>query len=226
MWGSNLPDAVVADERAVPRRTCSSSSRRLRALGARPFLLLSTRPFTDGEAGDWWRRGGALHGLRPRDLLPGSADPPPGADPRLAQPAQRVSARDHRPDRDRDPALEDRDLPRLPYEPGHGGREGLKPASAWFNHIKLQVLAVKQVAREMPFATDLVVGLGRVVCVATATRTSRPPPASTSGRATRASATGPAGPGPGSTQSLTVGQLRSRRASSARPRGGTSRHGP
>ena len=28
---------------------------RLRELGARPFLLLSTRPFTDGEAGDWWR---------------------------------------------------------------------------------------------------------------------------------------------------------------------------
>ena len=37
--------------------------------------------------------------------------------------------------------------------PGQGGREGLKPASAWFNTIKLQVLAVKQVSREIPFAT-------------------------------------------------------------------------
>src|SRR4029450_4111819 len=31
------------------------SAQTLRALRARPFLLLSTRPFTDGEAGDWWR---------------------------------------------------------------------------------------------------------------------------------------------------------------------------
>ena len=27
----------------------------VKALGAHPFLLLSTRPFTDADAGDWWR---------------------------------------------------------------------------------------------------------------------------------------------------------------------------
>jgi hypothetical protein len=34
---------------------------------------------------------------------------------------------------------------------GTGGREGLKPASAWFEVVKLQALAAKQVAKEMKF---------------------------------------------------------------------------
>ena len=36
--------------------------------------------------------------------------------------------------------------------PGTGGREGLKPASAWFEVAKLQALAAKQVARELSIA--------------------------------------------------------------------------
>ena len=36
--------------------------------------------------------------------------------------------------------------------PGSGGREGLKPASAWFEVAKLQALAAKQVARELSIA--------------------------------------------------------------------------
>ena len=37
--------------------------------------------------------------------------------------------------------------------PGQGGREQLKPASAWFDTIKWQVLAIEQVSREIPLAT-------------------------------------------------------------------------
>ena len=37
--------------------------------------------------------------------------------------------------------------------PGQGGREHLKPASAWFDTIKWQVLAIEQVSRELPLAT-------------------------------------------------------------------------
>ena len=66
---SGLRDAVDRAQRDVglePRAPWSPTNtqyrqnviifvKRLRELGARPFLLLSTRPFTDGEAGDWWR---------------------------------------------------------------------------------------------------------------------------------------------------------------------------
>src|SRR4051812_38610397 len=54
MWGSNLA-APWSPTYTQYRQNILVFVRRLRALGARPFLLLSTRPFTDGEAGDWWR---------------------------------------------------------------------------------------------------------------------------------------------------------------------------
>src|SRR5207244_13454159 len=34
---------------------------------------------------------------------------------------------------------------------GTGGREGLEPATAWFEVVKLQALAARQVAKEMKF---------------------------------------------------------------------------
>ena len=46
--------------------------------------------------------------------------------------------------------------------PGLGARAGLQPASAWFEIVKLEALAAKQVAREFKIAGGLVVGLGDV----------------------------------------------------------------
>ena len=54
MWGANLP-TPWSQTNAQYRANVLSFVRRLSALGARPYLLLSTRPFTDGEAADWWR---------------------------------------------------------------------------------------------------------------------------------------------------------------------------
>ena len=54
MWGSNLP-TPWSPTNAQYRQNVIIFVKRLRELGARPFLLLSTRPFTDGEAIDWWR---------------------------------------------------------------------------------------------------------------------------------------------------------------------------
>ena len=54
MWGSNLA-TPWSPTNTQYRQNVIIFVKRLRELGARPFLLLSTRPFTDGEAGDWWR---------------------------------------------------------------------------------------------------------------------------------------------------------------------------
>src|SRR5205807_10356611 len=92
-------------------------------------------------------------------------------------------------------------------DPGQGGREGLKPASAWFNHVKLQVLAIKQVSREIPFATIWSWGWGEwtagdrdpdkpaAACVYLWTRDHR-------------LCNGPAMAGPGFVASTTEGQIR------------------
>jgi hypothetical protein len=38
-------------------------------------------------------------------------------------------------------------------EPGYGGREGLQPANAWFDVVKIETLSAKEVAAELPIAT-------------------------------------------------------------------------
>ena len=55
VWGSNLP-TPWSPTNAQYRQDLLIFVKRLRELGAHPFLLLNSRPFTDGEAGDWWRQ--------------------------------------------------------------------------------------------------------------------------------------------------------------------------
>ena len=152
MWGSNLP-TPWSPTNAQYRQNVLIFVKRLRALGARPFLLLSTRPFTDGEAGDWWREVG-LYTDFVREIYFNSRQlHSQGAI--LASRTLRNSFRQ---------GVTDLTAIGIPpskigiflgfhTNPGVGGREGLKPASAWFNTVKLQVLAIKQVRREIPFAT-------------------------------------------------------------------------
>jgi hypothetical protein len=152
MWGSNLP-TPWSPTNAQYRANVLTFVRRLSALGARPFLLLSTRPFTDGEAGDWWRQV-ALHAYLVREVYfsaPQVHRQGPVGGSRTLRNAFRQSITD----------LTSIGIPSAKIgiflgfhtNPGQGGREGLKPASAWFNHIKLQVLAIRQVSREIPFGT-------------------------------------------------------------------------
>jgi hypothetical protein len=125
--------------------------RRLRALGAHPWLLLSTRPFTDGDAGDWWREA-ALYTNFVREVYFSA--------PQVQRRGAILGSRTLR-NAFRQGVTDLTSIGVSPSKiglilgfhtnPGQGGREGLKPASAWFNHIKLQVLAVKQVRREIPF---------------------------------------------------------------------------
>jgi hypothetical protein len=152
MWGSNLA-TPWSPTNSQYRQNVIIFAKRLRELGARPFLLLSTRPFTDGEAGDWWREA-SLYADFVREIYFNSRQiHAQGAilGSRTLRNAFRQGVTD----------LTEVGIPSSKIgiflgfhtNPGQGGRERLKPASAWFNTIKWQVLAARQVSREIPFAT-------------------------------------------------------------------------
>ena len=219
------PSHPWSQTNAQYRANVLSFVRRLSVLGARPYLLLSTRPFTDGEAGDWWRQTAQYTTFVRETYVPAPAF--------------------HR----QGPVLASRNLRRVfrsgitelteigvPIEktglilgfhtnPGTGGREGLKPASAWFNHIKLQVLAARQVSASCHSGRS---GRGAGASGPRGDRDPDKPAAACVWLWTRNPmlCNGPAAAGRGFDKSLTVGQLRFPPGVSARPRGGTSRRGP
>ena len=152
MFGSNLA-TPWSPTNVQYRDNVIRFVRRLNALGAHPFLLLNSRPFTDGDAGDWWRQV-ALYTSFVREVY--------FAAPQISHQGPILGSRNLR-NAFRQGVTDLTDIGIPPSKigiflgfhtnPGQGGRERLKPASAWFNHVKLQVLAIKQVRREIPFAT-------------------------------------------------------------------------
>ncbi len=205
MWGSNLA-TPWSPTNAQYRQNVLIFVRRLSALGAHPFLLLNSRPFTDGEAGDWWREI-ALHTNFVREIY-FSAPQIHRQGPILGSRNLRNAFRQGITDLTSIGVPVSRIGIFLGFHtnPGQGGREGLKPASAWFNTIKLQVLAVKQVSREIPFATVWSWGWGEW---AASDRDPDKPAAACVYLWTRDPKLcgGPAMAGPGFDRSLTVGQL-------------------
>jgi hypothetical protein len=205
MWGSNLA-TPWSPTNAQYRQNVIIFVRRLKALGAHPFLLLSTRPFTDGEAGDWWREV-ALYTDFVREVN--------FAAPQIHRQGPILGSRNLR-NAFRQSIVDLTSIGVPPAKigiflgfhtnPGQGGREGLKPASAWFNTIKLQVLAIKQVSREIPFATVWSWGWGEW---AQADRDPDKPAAACVYLWTRVHkfCGGPGMAGPGFDPSLTSGQL-------------------
>jgi len=152
LFGSNVPTPWSVSY-AQYRQNVLIFVRRLHALGAHPFLLLSSRPFTDGEAGDWWREV-ARYTDFVREIY--------FVAPQLHRQGPVLGSRTLR-NAFRQGIL---DLTSIGIAPskvgvflgfqttrGYAGREGLKPAAAWFNIVKLQVLAIKQVSREIPIGT-------------------------------------------------------------------------
>ena len=221
MFGSNLA-TPWSPTNAQYRDNVLQFVRRLNALGAHPFLLLNSRPFTDGEAGDWWREV-ALYTNFVREIYfaaPQIYRQGPVLGSRTLRNAFRQGVTD----------LTSIGIPRSKIgiflgfhtNPGQGGRERLKPASAWFDTIKWQVLAIKQVSREIRWRRSGP-GAGASGPRRIAIPTSRPPRASTSGRANHSLCAGPQMAGP---KFDTVADRRAadpaRRARSARRRGACS----
>jgi hypothetical protein len=117
--------------------------------GARPFLLISTTPYTaSDEAAAWWREA-----ARYADLVPEAYFGAPSLwaqGPVVGSRRLRVGMRDKL---SRFLAI---GIPAsklgvvLGFQTGRGagGREGLQPREAWFEVVKWQALAAKQISQE------------------------------------------------------------------------------
>jgi hypothetical protein len=123
--------------------------RTLAARGARPFLAVPTSPYTAGEAAQWWRDVAKVADIVREVYVPA---PPiyrqgPVLGSRTLRDAYRRGAT----------KLLAIGVPAariglfLGFQttPGHGGREGLEPAPAWFRVVKLQAFAARSVAAEL-----------------------------------------------------------------------------
>ena len=124
-------------------------ARLLAGKGARPVLLVSSEPYTAGEAAQWWRDLAQVADIALEKYF--AAPAVSRAGPVLGSRRMRTSMR-------RSAAK----LFAIGIPPGRvgfmlgfqtrrgaGGREGLQPAARWFEVAKLQALAARQVAREL-----------------------------------------------------------------------------
>ena len=134
--------------------------RQLAAKGARPFLLVNSTPYTDGDAGAWWRQAAQYGDIVPEVYF--NARVIMGQGVILGSRRMRTLFRS---------AIAAYTAIGIPVSklgfvlgfqsgPGAGGREGLQPSSAWFEYAKLYTLAAKQVASEFGIATVWTWGWG------------------------------------------------------------------
>jgi hypothetical protein len=115
--------------------------------GAHPVLLVSSPPYTGGDAGAWWQQVAQVATIVQEFFVDSKATAAKG--PLLASRKLRTSMR---------AALAPYASLGIPparlglmleLEGGAYGRQGLKPASAWFELVKLETLAAQQVATEL-----------------------------------------------------------------------------
>jgi hypothetical protein len=178
----------------------------LAARGAHPYLLIASPPFGGDVAGDWWRAVARVSDIV-REFFP---SPPEvsAAGPVVGSRILRMQMRQAMG------AFTSIGVPAsrlglmLEFVSGAFGRNGLKPASAWFDYVKLDALAARQVAGELGLPTVWSWGWATyteksafdadkqaAACVYLWTRS-------------QSACDGPAAAGPDFDPSLTVGQLR------------------
>jgi len=127
--------------------------RQLSSRGARPFLLVNSTPYTGAEAADWWRQAAQVADLVPEVYFNAPVIARQGVI--LGSRRMRVLFRS---------AIAAYTAIGIPVSklglvlgfqsgPGAGGREGLQPASAWFEYAKLYTLAARRVVAEFGIAT-------------------------------------------------------------------------
>jgi hypothetical protein len=134
--------------------------RALQGLGARPFLLVNSFPYTGGDAVDWWRQAAQVADIVPEVYFNAPAVMRQGVI--LGSRRMRTALRG---------AIAAYTAIGIPVSklgfvlgfqsgPGAGGREGLQPSSMWFRYVKLYTLAAKRVAAEFGVATIWTWGWG------------------------------------------------------------------
>jgi hypothetical protein len=147
LFGAHLPTPWSATN-ARYRENVLILLRTMAERGARPFLLISSTPYTAGDAAEWWREAARYADLVPEVYF--SARTIYNAGPIVGNRTLRRGMRR---------AVSELVAIGIPpaklgivlgfqSAPGAGGREGLRPAQAWFEVVKWQVLSARQVARE------------------------------------------------------------------------------
>jgi hypothetical protein len=209
LFGAQTP-TPWSDTNAQYRANALALLQDLAALGAQPALTIANPPYTGGDAGDWWRAVAKV-AILVRQVYFTSPDSKGlyAMGPVLASRTMREGLRDlvtH---------LADIGIPasRIALElqfqsaPGQGGRNGLQPASAWFEIVKLEALAAKQVAEE--FKIQDIWSWGWATFSAAGSDPDKPAAACVWLWASRGRALcdGPRYAGPGFDASLTEGQL-------------------
>ncbi len=117
--------------------------RTLKELGARPMLLISSRPYTEGDAGLWWREAAHYADLVQEVYYSGRLVHREGAIAGSRQMRMRF--------REAVRTFTDLGIPAKKVGLMLGfqaSNRGTMSAIPWFEHVKMQALAAKQVAKE------------------------------------------------------------------------------
>jgi hypothetical protein len=127
--------------------------RTLAARGGHPFLLVSSRPYTAGDAGDWWRQVAEVAEIVQEVYFPAPAiyKAGPILGNRILRTAFRRAILAYT--KIGIPTSKLGIMLGFHTEPHQGGRERLEPAQAWFRTVKWQALSAKQVASELSIST-------------------------------------------------------------------------
>ncbi len=151
LWGASLPTPLTPTAERYRANVLRFVSR-LSARGGRPALLVSSEPFTGGDAAAWWKSIAAVSDLVLENYAnanliwrDGAVDGSRRLRVRYRQSAARLLALGIPPSRIGV-------MIGFQTGPGTGGREGLAPRSRWFSVAKWQALAVREVARELKLA--------------------------------------------------------------------------
>ena len=127
--------------------------RTIAAHGAKPVLLVSSVPYTGGEAGDWWRQVAQVASIVREVYFPAPNVYKLGVVPgsRAIRQMFRSGAQDFISIGV--PPSKLGIMLGFQTTTGSGGREHLEPASAWYEVTKLQALGARTVAKELGLAT-------------------------------------------------------------------------
>jgi hypothetical protein len=153
LFGAQTPTPWTATT-AQYRANVLAYLQRLADRGARPYLLLSNKPYTHDEVADgWWRQVAGVSDLVAEVYFSGrsvSAQGPVTGSRRL-----RASMRSRLESLIEIGVATNRLGLMLTFSstPHAGGREGLQPLSKWLDVVKWESLAAKQVAAELQIAS-------------------------------------------------------------------------
>ncbi len=137
-----------SDANATYRQNVLTFLRELAARGAYPVLLVNSDPYTAGDAGVWWQEVAGVSDILREAYIPATILYKAG--PVLGNRMLRTA---YRSDVEQFTSL---GIPphriglitTMSTTVGFGGRNGLKPASAWYDVVKWQALSLRQVAAE------------------------------------------------------------------------------